>query len=105
MGCQSPFKFDSIASNFDPLVPEWIHIAGSDPQTGETIDKYGCSDSFRPRLMIENFPHNSDKPARRLKASAMNLTRDRNLLRYRDRRNASRSTNECAVVPKQNPSR
>jgi hypothetical protein len=27
---------------------------GSDPNTGQSIDKYGCNDSFQHMLMIEN---------------------------------------------------
>lgn len=34
--------------------PKWIHITGMHPQTGETFDKFGCSDSFIPLLLIEN---------------------------------------------------
>jgi hypothetical protein len=34
--------------------PKWIHILGSDPNTGQQVDKYGCNDSFQHILMIEN---------------------------------------------------
>jgi hypothetical protein len=34
---------------------EWyIHVIGSNPQSGEQIDKFGCSMSFIPMLLIEN---------------------------------------------------
>jgi hypothetical protein len=32
----------------------WCRIAGVNPNTGEQIDKYDCSDAFMPLLMIEN---------------------------------------------------
>ena len=34
--------------------PKWTHIMGSNPQTGEAFDKWGCSDAFLPLLLIEN---------------------------------------------------
>lgn len=34
--------------------PKWIRITGLNPQTGEHMDQYGCSDSFLPLLLIEN---------------------------------------------------
>lgn len=34
--------------------PKFVHIQFSNPQTGEPVDKYGCSDSFIPLLLIEN---------------------------------------------------
>lgn len=34
--------------------PKWVHILGVNPQTGEHIDKFGCSDSFMHHLLIEN---------------------------------------------------
>ena len=34
--------------------PKWIHIMGINPQTGERMDQYGCSDKFVPLLLIEN---------------------------------------------------
>jgi hypothetical protein len=34
---------------------EWyIHIVGANPQSGEQIDKFGCSITFLPMLLIEN---------------------------------------------------
>jgi hypothetical protein len=34
--------------------PKFVHIAGANPNTGELVDRYGCSDSFLPMLLIEN---------------------------------------------------
>lgn len=34
--------------------PKWVHIAGNNPQTGESFDRYGCADTFLPLIMIEN---------------------------------------------------
>lgn len=34
--------------------PKWIHLLGMHPQTGETMDRFGCSDTFLPLLLIEN---------------------------------------------------
>lgn len=34
--------------------PKWIHIKGANPQTGDPVDHFGCSDSFQHLLMIEN---------------------------------------------------
>lgn len=34
--------------------PKFVHIAGTNPNTGEPVDRYGCSDSFLPMLLIEN---------------------------------------------------
>jgi hypothetical protein len=34
--------------------PKWIHIMGADPNTGETVNKYACSDAWTPMLLIEN---------------------------------------------------
>jgi hypothetical protein len=34
--------------------PKWIHIRGLNPQTGDPVDNFGCSDSFQHLLMIEN---------------------------------------------------
>ena len=34
---------------------EWYtHIIGANPQSGEQIDKFGCSISFLPMLLVEN---------------------------------------------------
>lgn len=32
----------------------WMQVIGSDPQTGQEVNRYGCADSFMPLLMIEN---------------------------------------------------
>ena len=34
--------------------PKFVHIAGANPNTGEPVDRYGCSDGFLPMLLIEN---------------------------------------------------
>jgi len=34
--------------------PAWINVQGTNPQTGEIINKFGCSDSFLHLLLIEN---------------------------------------------------
>lgn len=34
--------------------PKFVHIQGTNPQTGEHVDRHGCSDSFIPMLLIEN---------------------------------------------------
>jgi hypothetical protein len=43
---------------FDGVVkhscPKWIHVAGVDPNTGNAVDRYDCSDAWIPALLIEN---------------------------------------------------
>jgi hypothetical protein len=34
--------------------PKFVHIAGNNPNTGEPVNRYGCSDGFLPMLLIEN---------------------------------------------------
>jgi hypothetical protein len=34
--------------------PKFVHIAGHNPNTGEPVSRYGCSDGFLPMLLIEN---------------------------------------------------
>jgi hypothetical protein len=34
--------------------PKFVRITGMDPNTGQPVDKVGCSDSFIPMLLIEN---------------------------------------------------
>ena len=34
--------------------PKFIQLQGVDPQTGAQVDKWGCTDSFLPMLLIEN---------------------------------------------------
>lgn len=34
--------------------PKFVHLRGTDPQTGGPVDKWGCADSFMPLLLIEN---------------------------------------------------
>jgi hypothetical protein len=43
--------FDGVTKS---SCPKWIQILGRNPQTGEDMNRYGCSDSFMPLLMIEN---------------------------------------------------
>ena len=33
---------------------KFVHLLGADPQTGNPIDKFGCSDAFMHMLTIEN---------------------------------------------------
>lgn len=42
----------AINAEFD--CPKFVRLAGANPQTGETLDKFGCVDSFLPLLMLEN---------------------------------------------------
>jgi hypothetical protein len=32
----------------------WMQITGANPQTGETINQWGCADEWIPLLLIEN---------------------------------------------------
>lgn len=34
--------------------PKFVSVTGTNPQTGEYVAEYGCSDSFIPMLLIEN---------------------------------------------------
>lgn len=34
--------------------PKFVHIVGTNVNTGEALNKYGCIDSFLHMLMIEN---------------------------------------------------
>lgn len=34
--------------------PKWIHVIGTDSNTGQEINEYQCEDSWRIPLMIEN---------------------------------------------------
>ena len=34
--------------------PKYVQIRGMDPNTGESVDRFGCVDSFLPMLLIEN---------------------------------------------------
>lgn len=34
--------------------PLWVNLKGRNPQSGEIVDKWGCSFSFMPLLMVEN---------------------------------------------------
>jgi hypothetical protein len=48
------FKMACFKGVTEHSCPKWIHITGTDPATGQSVDKYGCSDSFMHMLMIEN---------------------------------------------------
>lgn len=45
-------------SCFDGVVkhkcPKWINIAGTNPNTGEPVQVFDCSDRWVPALLIEN---------------------------------------------------
>jgi hypothetical protein len=45
-------------NNFEPCKKfdcAWfIHIRGTDPNTGEELDDWGCSMAWTPKLLIEN---------------------------------------------------
>jgi hypothetical protein len=34
--------------------PKWIHVTGVNPNSGQPIDAYDCSDAWMPVLLIEN---------------------------------------------------
>jgi len=34
--------------------PKWVSVKGTNPQTGEPVDHWGCVDTFLPMLLIEN---------------------------------------------------
>lgn len=34
--------------------PKFVSIKGIDPQSGVTVDRWGCVDTFLPMLLIEN---------------------------------------------------
>ncbi len=34
--------------------PKFVHIAGTNPNDGQPVDKFGCVDSFIHMLLIEN---------------------------------------------------
>lgn len=34
--------------------PKYICVAGTNPNTGEQVNQYGCADTFIPILLIEN---------------------------------------------------
>jgi hypothetical protein len=43
--------FDGVTKH---SCPKWIHISGTDPNNGQPVDRYACSDSWLPILLIEN---------------------------------------------------
>lgn len=34
--------------------PKYVQIRGTNPNSGEAVDRFGCVDSFIPMLLIEN---------------------------------------------------
>lgn len=34
--------------------PKWVNVKGANPQSGEPFDRWGCSDTFMPMLLVEN---------------------------------------------------
>ncbi len=32
----------------------WVRVTGTDPQTGQPVDHWGCADAWAPRLQIDN---------------------------------------------------
>lgn len=34
--------------------PLWMQVMGTNPNTGEPMNHFGCADAFLPALMIEN---------------------------------------------------
>lgn len=34
--------------------PLWIQLRGSDPQSGQEVDSWGCSFMWLPKLLVEN---------------------------------------------------
>ena len=51
--CPATMHTETCRQHFEHC-PKWVKIAGKNPQTGETIDNYGCIDSFMHLLLIEN---------------------------------------------------
>lgn len=43
--------FDGVAKH---SCPKWVHIVGVNPNTGQPVDSYDCSDKWLPALLIEN---------------------------------------------------
>jgi hypothetical protein len=55
IGCPyTGFKMTCFEGVTKHKCPKWTHIMGTDPQTGTDVNRYGCSDSFLPLLLIEN---------------------------------------------------
>lgn len=50
----SGFKTSCREGVVEHSCPKWVRVMGSNPQTGELVDKYGCSDSIIPMLLLEN---------------------------------------------------
>lgn len=43
--------FDGVTKH---QCPKWIQILGAHPQTGEQLNKWGCTDTIIPFLLLEN---------------------------------------------------
>lgn len=50
----SGFKSTCLDGVVNHKCPKWMHVIGTNPQTGDSIDRFGCSDTFMPLLLIEN---------------------------------------------------
>lgn len=48
------FKMSCFKGVTEHKCSKWLQIMGSNPQTGEEMNRYGCADSFIPLLLIEN---------------------------------------------------
>ena len=44
---------DTCRSHYD-CCPKWVNVVGTDPQTGESVNQWNCSDYWLPKLLIEN---------------------------------------------------
>jgi hypothetical protein len=43
--------FDGVTKH---SCPKWIHVSGVNPNSGQPVDQYDCSDAWVPLLLIEN---------------------------------------------------
>ena len=44
----------SIVTADDTICPKYVHVVGSNPNTGNPVDHWGCIDSMQHLLLIEN---------------------------------------------------
>lgn len=42
--------FEGVTSH---SCPKWVHLTGTDPNTGKQYDNFGCADTFIPVLLVE----------------------------------------------------
>ena len=52
--CPLGYECESVRDGVIHQCMWYVNIKGPDPQTGEPIDRYSCSMSWLPVLMIEN---------------------------------------------------